>query len=349
MSLSFAATSSAAALSKAAPAPRRPRLGFLGVGWIGRNRMEAIAATGAAEIAAICDPSPAMIEEALASAPDAHRVASLEDLLAHDLDGLVIASPSALHAAQSIAALERGIAVFCQKPLGRSKAEVEAVIDAARAADRLIGVDLSYREVEAVKAIRALVREGGLGRIFSVDLTFHNAYGPDKPWFYEKTLSGGGCVMDLGVHLVDMALWALDFPEIEGVEGQLFAGGAPIAAASDQVEDFALATIRVKNGPVIRLSCSWKLQAGQDAVINATFYGTGGGAALRNVAGSFYDFTADAFHGTRSERLIDPPDAWGGRMAARWAEQLATRKSFDPAVEHLVAVTEVLDRIYGRG
>jgi predicted dehydrogenase len=48
--------------------------------------------------------------------------------------------------------------------------------------------------------------------VFAVDLVFHNAYGPDKPWFYDPELSGGGCVMDLGVHLVDLALWSLDFP-----------------------------------------------------------------------------------------------------------------------------------------
>ncbi|OLP62081.1 oxidoreductase [Xaviernesmea oryzae] len=351
MSQSFAAISTAAALKQAErpSTQRRPRLGFLGVGWIGRNRMEAIVATGMAEIAAIADPSQAMRDEALALAPGAQAAASLEDLLAQDLDGLVIASPSALHAAQSIAALKRGVAVFCQKPLGRSKAEVQAVLDAAREADRLIGVDLSYREVEAVKAVRALVRKGDLGRIFSIDLTFHNAYGPDKPWFYDKMLSGGGCVMDLGVHMVDMALWALDFPQIEAVEGQLFAGGRPIAAESAEVEDFALATIRIKDGPVIRLACSWKLQAGQDAVIEAKIYGTQGGAAFRNAGGSFYDFTADLFHGTRTERLIDPPDAWGGRMAARWAEQLATSNRFDPESEHLADVTDVLDRVYGRG
>ena len=349
MSSSFGATSSAAALKQVVQAPgRRPRLGFLGVGWIGRNRMEAIAATGAAEIVAVADPSSAMREEALGLAPGAEGAASLEDLLARDLDGLVIASPSALHASQSIAALERGVAVFCQKPLGRSKAEVEAVLAAARSADRLIGVDLSYREVEAVKAIRKRLREGGLGRVFSVDLTFHNAYGPDKPWFYDKSLSGGGCVMDLGVHMVDLALWALDFPEIEAVEGQLFAQGEPIAATSDQVEDFALATIRIKDGPVLRLACSWKLQAGQDAVIEAAFYGTTGGVALRNVGGSFYDFTADAFSGTQTQRLIEPPDVWGGRMAARWAQQLAASNRYDPAADHLVTVTDVLDRIYGR-
>ena len=63
-----------------------------------------------------------------------------------------------------------------------------------------------------------------LGRTYAVDLVFHNAYGPDKAWFYDPALSGGGCVMDLGVHLVDLALWALDFPAVTKVSSTFVAG-----------------------------------------------------------------------------------------------------------------------------
>jgi hypothetical protein len=99
---------------------------------------------------------------------------------------------------------------------------------------------------------------------------------------------------------------------------------------------------------VVRLACSWRLHAGRDAVIEAAFYGTEGGAALKNVGGSFYDFTAERYRGTASETLAGPPDAWGGRAAADWALRLAAGERFDPAVERLVAVAEALDRIYGR-
>src|SRR5690606_7783030 len=144
---------------------------------------------------------------------------------------------------QAVQALERGVAVFCQKPLGRDAAEVRRVVAAARAADRLLGVDLSYRHTAGMQRIRQLLAGGELGRIFAVDLTFHNAYGPDKPWFYERALSGGGCLIDLGVHLVDLALWALDFPAIGGVTASLLAGGRPLPATDGGVEDYATATI----------------------------------------------------------------------------------------------------------
>jgi predicted dehydrogenase len=326
----------------------RPCVGFLGVGWIGRHRMQAILETGAVEVAAIADASPEVAAEAARLAPDAALGSALDDILDAGVDGVVIATPSAMHAAQSIRALERGAAVFCQKPLGRTAAEARAVVDAARAADRLLAVDLSYRFTEGMRRIREAVCSGELGRVYAVDLVFHNAYGPDKPWFYDPALAGGGCVMDLGVHLVDLALWTLDFPEVAGVSARLFAGGEPLGGRPDRVEDYAVATLELGTGAAVQLACSWRLQAGCDAIISAAFYGTEGGAALRNVNGSFYDFTAERYRGSARETLSTPPDAWGGRAAADWAARLAAGERFDPAAERLVDVADVLDRIYGR-
>jgi predicted dehydrogenase len=326
----------------------RPRLGFLGVGWIGRHRMRAILRTGAVDVVAIADPSPEMAAEAGKLAPDAKLVSTLDDILDAGVDGVVIATPSAMHAEQSIRALERGVAVFCQKPLGRTAAEVRAVVDAARAADRLLCVDLSYRFTEAMRRIRDVLASGELGPIYAVDLVFHNAYGPDKPWFYDPALSGGGCIMDLGVHLVDLALWALDNPGVRDVSGKLFSGGERLRDQATQVEDYAVASVELDTGAIVQLTCSWRLHAGCDAMISASFYGTQGGVALRNVNGSFYDFMAERYRGTARDVLAVPPDEWGGRAAADWATRLAAGERFDPAARQLVDVARVLDRIYGR-
>jgi predicted dehydrogenase len=326
----------------------RPRVGFLGVGWIGRHRMQAILDTGAVEAVGIADAFPETAAEAGKLAPKAKLVATLDDLLALGLDGVVIATPSAMHAEQSRRALKQGAAVFCQKPLGRTAAEAQGVVEAARAADRLLAVDLSYRFTEGMRRIREVVRSGELGRIYVVDLVFHNAYGPDKPWFYDPALSGGGCVMDLGVHLVDLALWTLGFPEVSAVSAKLFARGAPLGPGAAQVEDYASAELELATGAAARLACSWRLQAGCDAIISVAFYGTAGGAALRNLDGSFYDFVAERYRGTARETLSLPPDAWGGRAAADWARRLAAGERFSAEVERLVEVARVLDRIYGR-
>ena len=334
--------------ANAAGASRPPRLGFLGVGWIGRHRLEAMTAAGGVEILGLADGSPDALGEAAKIAPRAATVGTLEELLELSLDGLVIATPSAQHAHQAITALERGVAVFCQKPLGRTAEEVGSVVAAARRADRPLGVDLSYRFTTAMTRIADLVRSGELGSIYAADLVFHNAYGPDKPWFYDPTLSGGGCVMDLGVHLADLALWVLGFPQVTEVSSRLFANGRPLEVPAREVEDFALATIGLETGTVVQLACSWRLHAGRDAVISAAFYGTQGGALMRNVGGSFYDFEAELCRGTTRSQLASPPDAWGGRAAVAWARGIGAGQGFGREAERLVDVAHVLDQIYRR-
>jgi predicted dehydrogenase len=145
----------------------RPRLGFLGVGWIGRSRLEAVTKADCASI--VADPA----------VPSA--LGSVDELLEQDLDGVVIATPSALHAGQVMAALERGLAVFCQNPLATTVDAVRLIVETARASGLLVGVDLSYRHVHAFQAAREAV--AGIGRVFAAELVFHNAYGPDRPWY----------------------------------------------------------------------------------------------------------------------------------------------------------------------
>jgi predicted dehydrogenase len=310
--------------------------------------MQAIIEADVADVVAIADPSLEMAAEAQKLAPEAKIVPSLDHIFQAKVDGVVIATPSAMHAEQSIQALSRGVAVFCQKPLGRTAAEAQAVIDAARQADRLIGVDLSYRYTQGMQRIAEIVRAGELGHVFAIDLVFHNAYGPDKAWFYDPVQSGGGCIMDLGVHLVDLALWILDFPDVSAVTSKLFASGELLGAAPDRVEDYATATLGLQSGTAVQLACSWRLQAGRDAIISAAFYGTKGGAALNNVDGSFFDFVAERYRGTARETLATPPDAWGGRAAVDWAKRLAAVIGFAADAEKVVIVSRVLDQIYGR-
>lgn len=326
-----------------------PRLGFLGLGWIGLHRMRAIAESGVAEIAVVADVSAEAASKAALEAGGA-TVATPDELLAggFGLDGLVIATPSALHAEQAIAALSSGMAVFCQKPLGRTAGECQAVVDAARRVDLLLGVDLSYRHLSAVARMREVLASGDLGRIYATDLVFHNAYGPDKAWFSDPAQSGGGCVMDLGIHLVDLALWMLEGPKVESVSSRLFAQGKPLTAAPEVVEDHALATLDLADGGVATIACSWFLHAGRDAVIGATFHGTEGAVELANVGGSFYDFRALRHRATSTEVLVEPPDEWGGRAAVAWARRLSSDVAFDEQCEDIVGVARVLDRIYGR-
>jgi predicted dehydrogenase len=334
--------------SLAKPAPRAelslPRVGFLGMGWSGRQRLEAIARSGLAEVVAVADASPDAALEAARGTHGARVARSFEDLLYDDLDGVVISTTNALSAANAQQALAHGVAVFCQKPLGRDRREIQAVVECARRADRLLATDLSFRYSEAGRAVHRLVRSGALGNIFAVNLVFHSAHGPDKPWFYDRALSGGGCLLDLGTPLIDLALWCLEFPRVDLVRARLCAGGRPLAATPDGIEDYASAQLTVATGAVLQLACSWHLSVGCDAVVEASFHGTEGGVVLRNRDGGMDDFTCERTMGAQRETLATPRGA--SRAAVDWAERLGHHERFDPEAARLVEVASVLDRIY---
>jgi predicted dehydrogenase len=323
------------------------KIGFLGVGWIGKHRMQALSRTNVAMVSSICDYNKEAAKTTCSEFEGSVVVDSFEDMLDTAPDGIVISTPSALHAQQSIAALERGISVFCQKPLGRNFQETLKVVETAKKFNKLLGVDFCYRYTTFQKVYN-LIQSGALGDIYAADLTFHNAYGPDKAWFYDPKLSGGGCVIDLGVHLVDLALWSLNFPEISSVNSSLFHKGILIKGMPEVTEDYATAQIETATGTSIRLTCSWNLPAGKDAIIDTTFYGTKGGASFKNVKGSFYDFTVEQYNGTNTSVLSLPPDDWGGRAIAHWAEDLYKSDAYNENANEFAAVANILDKIYKR-
>jgi predicted dehydrogenase len=323
----------------------RPRLGFLGLGWIGRNRLASLSKSNLVEISALADLCPENGLQAHRIAPGARQCSGLHELLRVPLDGLVIATPSAQHAEQACTALNAGLAVFCQKPLALNASSTRDVIACARGNDRLLSVDLSYRYLKGIEAIRSLIAQGAIGKVFTVDLVFHNAYGPDKAWYYDFGTAGGGCVMDLGTHLVDLLLWVLNYPCLEGVSSRLYAKGQPLDSPA-AVEDFAAAQILLQGGITVRLTCSWHLHAGREADIRAVFYGTRGGLCIRNIDGSFYQFQAERFTGTTREIIAPASDDWWGAAVVDWAAALRRSNRYDARIESLISVAEMLDAIY---
>ncbi len=324
-------------------------IGFVGLGWIGLNRMQQLLSHAKIDKVALIEPVKVQRDRALTMANKAQVFTSYQDLLSDDsIDGIVIATPSALHARQAIEALNAQKAVFCQKPLGRNAAEVKAVLQASRKNNKLLAVDLSYRFTKAFKQVYQVLQNGAIGKVFSVELVFHNAYGPDKAWFYDLEKAGGGCILDLGIHLLDMALWGLNFPLITNVSNQRFHQGEKIEKNKPVIEDFATAQLLTQENTVINLQCSWNISAGKDAVISATFYGTKGGVAFKNVKGSFYDFTAERYTGTTTETLAAPPDDWCGKAAIEWADTVRSGTGYDQqSAKELLQLAQTIDRIYG--
>ena len=129
----------------------------------------------------------------------------------------------------------------------------------------------------------------------------------------------------------------------------MFSKGERISRLDGPVEDYVTAKVDLDNNAVLNVACSWNLQAGVDAAISATFYGTGGGVRFSNVGGSFFDFRCERFSGTNSETFGSTGDSgweWGGRAIKDWAERLSRSNKFDPECERNVDVAETLDLIY---
>jgi predicted dehydrogenase len=320
------------------------KLGFLGLGWMGKNRMEAIINSGLGLPVLLADTNTALFDDLRKQYPEAEFTDEIN--YQTDLDGLVIATPSALHAAQAVDALNAGIPVFCQKPLAKNLEETELVVKTAEKNNLLLDVDFSYRQTEALKKLNEIIKSGEIGEIFSAQLIFHNAYGPDKPWAYNPALSGGGCLIDLGIHMVDMLLLLTGFPEALKAEGTLYSKGN-IIKDRKEVEDFASANILLDNGISAYLSCSWNNSIGQDAVIEASFFGTKGSAVFKNVNGSFLDFNAELNKGAWKGIQVSPPDDWMGRAAVEWTKRVAGNNTFDPKAYEFIKTAAIIDKIYG--
>lgn len=341
--------------AQAAAVPREPadagalpRLGFAGVGWIGAQRMRVLADSGLGRVAAVCDPDGERVDAACAPLVECpYQCASFEELLRQRLDGVVIATPNALHEMQAAAAMLRGIPVFCQKPLALSARGTRNLIALARERDLPLAVDWSYRYLAGVAELRERIAQGELGRITAVELSFHNAWGPDAAWYYDLARSGGGCLLDLGCHLLDLCHWLIGAREPQEVRARCFAAGRRLPMPAAELEDLVSAEIDYATGEHVHLSCSWRASAGCGAVIGCRIFGTAGGAEIRNTGGSFYDFEVALNHGAESRLLASPPDPWPGRALLDWVQRVRAGEGCGELAA-VAATAEVIDRIYGR-
>jgi predicted dehydrogenase len=209
-------------------------------------------------------------------------------------------------------------------------------------------VDLSYRFLAGVPELKALIAAGELGAITAAELRFHNAYGPDAAWYYEPARSGGGCLLDLGCHLLDLCHWLLGAGRPIDVRGRCTRGRTALAPPVWDAEDFVMADVTYEGGLHVHLGCSWRAPAGRGAVIGCRIFGTRGGASIRNVGGSFYDFRVELHHGAETRVLAEPPDAWPGRALIDWTHRLRSGTPLGDDLDELPATAAVIERIYGR-
>jgi len=195
-------------------------VGIVGAGLIGTKRAEAIVATGEGRLVAVADIDRNRAET-LARKYGAEAVANWKDLiLRKELGAIVVAVPNVFAAAIVLAALKAGKHIFCEKPLGVNAQESLKIVNAAKKAKKLVKVGFNHRFHAALLEARKIFEMGGIGGILFIRARYGHGgrIGMEREWRFDRKTSGGGELLDQGVHLIDLARWFVkDFDRVYGV------------------------------------------------------------------------------------------------------------------------------------
>ncbi|WP_046174301.1 Gfo/Idh/MocA family protein [Domibacillus indicus] len=242
------------------------KIGVIGCGSIARHRhIPEYAANENVEIAAFCDIVEERAQE-YAKQYNAIAYTSYEELLANeDIDAVSVCTPNSLHAPISIAALQAGKHVLCEKPMATSREEADAMIQAAEASGKKLMIAHNQRFVASHVKARSIIESGTLGKIYS----FRTAFGHGGPenwsadgtdsWFFKKELAFIGAMGDLGVHKTDLMRYLIGE---EFVEAAAFVEGS--AKANSTVDDNAVCILKSESGIIGTLAASWAYNGGED-------------------------------------------------------------------------------------
>jgi len=246
----------------------RLKVGVVGIG-IGRAHLEGyLALADEVEVVALCDLDKTRLK-AIGQEYNVPLQFADFDLLfqSGEIEAVSICLPNNLHARACVAALEAGIHVLCEKPLADTLASAQTVVEAAGRASSKFMICYNRRYRADLRWIKDLLSREGLGQIYQVKAGWIRETGIPMGWFTQKAVSGGGSLIDLGIHMLDAALWLLDYPSPLTVSGEvrakfgpqgekiwLFRSGQP---GTFDVEDSAMAFVRLAGGVTLTVETSW--------------------------------------------------------------------------------------------
>ncbi|NBU63901.1 MAG: gfo/Idh/MocA family oxidoreductase [Chloroflexia bacterium] len=250
------------------------RIGIIGCGGIGRTHMHAWLSAGYRPVA-VCDAIPAVAHD-LAQLSDATVYSDGTTMLANaQLDVVSICTPPALHAELTIAALDRHIAVLCEKPMAPTIAECDAMIAAATRNQTLLSVGFCHRYQPHIEVMKAQIGAGMIGDV----IMFRNRFAGHMPnveqrWFSNRALAGGGVMVDTCVHSVDLFRHLIG--DVARVQASAVTRTTSLGPAL-QVEDTAVITLTSTEGVLGVIEASWRTPPGEWIV---SVYGTAGSLTL---------------------------------------------------------------------
>lgn len=330
------------------------RVGVVGLG-MGRLHVSDYQKHGMAEVVAIADTN----EERLAAVGNEFKVpgrhTSLEEMLEKSEPDIVsVATPNYLHKEQTIAALEAGCHVLCEKPMAVNAADGEAMIRAAEKAGRRLMINFSFRFTPASWFMKRRIEEDMLGEIYFARTVWLRRKGLPGfgGWFGQKQMSGGGPLIDLAVHRLDLALWLMGHPEplsvLASTSDRLAAPLAAAQRAKCDVEDFGVALLTFKNGAAVSVEASWISHVKEQEIMETRILGTKGGLLQRNLHEG-YEFETELFterDGCMCDLKPHNPLPPTPTAAEHFVDCIAANKPHMATGQEGLAVMRVLDAIY---
>ena len=267
------------------------KVGVIGVGGIARSHFPGWKASPHAEVIALADPDGKVLKQRGEETGVDLLYENPKDLIRNpDIDIVDVCTPNAYHAPLTIAALEAGKHVICEKPLAPKPAEIRKMIAARDKNKRLLMTAQHFRFDAKAQALKKMLDTGVLGKIYHArSWHLRRRAAPTRPGFILKKHSGGGPCIDIGVHILDLTLWMMGNPKpvaVSGVTQTKLAKqpraysdwGGPIPKYFD-VEEFAAAMVRFETGATLMLEVSWMLNHKTDGEdIQFWLYGDQGGA-----------------------------------------------------------------------
>lgn len=276
---------------------KKLRLGAIGNGGIWEwAHADAWLANPEVEIVAVCDIIKEKAEKFAEKHNIKHVFADYKDLLKlDDLDFIDICTPNVFHSEMAVAGLNRGLHVFCEKPDAVNPVEAQKMANAAKKSGKRLMVMRNNRFIASSQFMKKYIAAGHMGEIYAGRCGWVRRRGiPGKGgWFTTKALSGGGPLIDLGVHFIDVAMWMMGNPRPVAVSGMTYCKFAKSTGADSvhskfgtaqeggtfDVEDLAMGFIKFDNGACLQIEFSWASNIETEGHF-AELRGTKGGCTL---------------------------------------------------------------------
>lgn len=335
---------------------KKVRIGVIGTGGIanGAHLPGYSQIPDECEIFALCDIDPKALARTVEKYPVKHQFKDYRKLLEMpEIDAVSVCTPNYVHYRPTVDALNAGKNVLCEKPIAMNACEAAEMVAAARKNRKILQVGYNSRFSPNMQALKRFVDAGELGDIYYARAQALRVRGiPGWGVFIDKSKQGGGPLIDIGVHILDLTLWMMGHPtptHASGVTYQKFGKRSDVVGFMGQwdyknftVEDMAAALIRFDNGATVVLESSFVANL-KDEVHNTTLLGTKGGAQTSPLSVtqerhmSVFSFT---------------PQVPNANINTHHAEMKAfvecVRDKKEPLVtgEHGLMVAQIMDAIY---